>query len=133
MSESGMSSGIVLCQRISEGKLRQARALRRKMTPAEKVLWERVRRKQILDTKFRRQQIVDGFVADFYCHQAALVVEVDGSIHDSPEQKARDKHRRKVFEGRGLKEIRFRNEEVLGDIEQVVAEITRWVERRKRI
>jgi very-short-patch-repair endonuclease len=82
--------------------------------------------------KFRRQQIIDGFVTDFYCHQAALVVEVDGSVHDLQGQKDRDELRRKVFEARGLMELRFRNEEVLGGTDRVVKEIARWVESRSK-
>jgi very-short-patch-repair endonuclease len=127
-----LSSGVVFLQHLAKGKLRQARELRKKMTPAERALWEQVRRKKLLGVKFRRQQIIDGFVTDFYCHQAALVVEVDGSVHDLQGQKDRDELRRKVFEARGLMELRFRNEEVLGGTDRVVKEIARWVESRSK-
>ena len=77
-------------QRVTKEKLERARELRREMTPAEKLLWQEVRAKK-LGVHFRRHtcpggrcqgQIIEGFIVDFYCHRAALVVEVDGDIHD---------------------------------------------------
>lgn len=115
-------SGVIKLQRLSKGKLKQARALRRGMTSAEKTLWERLRRKQ-LGVKFRRQQIIQGFIADFYCEAARLVIEVDGSVHDTPEQKEIDEQRRMVFENRGLQEIRFSNKQIESDLEDVVDKI----------
>lgn len=56
------------------------------MTPAEKLLWQEVRAKK-LGVRFRRQQIIQGFIVDFYCHKAALVVEVDGDIHELQKDK----------------------------------------------
>ena len=112
-------SGVIKLQHLSDGKLRQARTLRRNMTPAEKVLWENLRRNQ-LGVKFRRQQIIQGFIADFYCDSAKLVIEVDGSVHGTPEQKIIDKQRRTVFENRGLREIRFVNSQIESDLENVI-------------
>lgn len=64
------------------------------MTPAEKILWQEVRAKK-LGVRFRRQQVIQGFIVDFYCHQAGLVVEVDGDVHDL--QKDEDERREKVL------------------------------------
>ena len=123
MKEKSMpKSGVVKLQRLSKGKLQQAQALRRRMTPAEKVLWERLRRKQ-LGVKFRRQQIIQGFIADFYCEAARVVIEVDGSVHDTTQQKKIDEQRRMVFESRGLQEIRFSNKQIESDIENVINKI----------
>ena len=72
---------IITGQRIDPAKLAQAKALRRQMTPAEKLLWRRLRRNQ-LGYHFRRQQVIAGFIADFYCDTARLVVEVDGGVHE---------------------------------------------------
>ncbi|HMD68055.1 MAG TPA: DUF559 domain-containing protein [Chitinivibrionales bacterium] len=130
MEQSKASSGVILLQRVDKYKLRQARDLRQKMTGAEANLWEKVRRKQILGLKFRRQQIIEGFIVDFFCHQAKLVVEVDGGIHTSEEQKKIDEHRRNVFALRGLEEMRFHNQEVLTSIENVVKQITEKVKTR---
>ena len=72
---------IIPGQRVTKEKLQLAKELRREMTPAEKILWQEVRAKK-LGVHFRRQQIIAGFIVDFYCHKGVLVVEVDGDIHD---------------------------------------------------
>ncbi len=130
MRKSESSSGVILLQRVDKYKLRQARHLRQKMTEAETKLWEQVRRKQILGLKFRRQQIIEGFIVDFFCHQAKLVVEVDGEVHVSEEQKLIDEHRRNVFALRGLDEMRFWNDEVLNSVDNVVKQIEENVKIR---
>lgn len=128
--KSSLSSGVVNLQRVGKYKLRQARDLRQEMTPSEKKLWELVRRKQILGLKFRRQQVIDGFVADFYCHQAKLVIELDGGIHDIPEQQKRDDHRRNVFALRGLEEIRFKNKDIVENTDEVLRQINEKIKKR---
>lgn len=74
---------IIPGQKVTKEKLERAKELRREMIPAEKLLWQEVRAKK-LGVRFRRQQIIQGFIVDFYCHKAALVVEVDGDIHKLP-------------------------------------------------
>ena len=74
--------GIVRGQRIEPEKLARAKALRREMTPQEATLWQRLRKNALNGLHFRRQQVVDGFILDFYCHRAALVLEVDGLSHE---------------------------------------------------
>jgi len=118
-----MTSGVVILQKIDDSKIRQARELRRNMTDAERFLWEQLRGRKLAGLKFRRQQVIDGFIADFFCDSAKLVVEVDGGIHETEEQKQIDQHRRAVFVARGLKEIRFSNKAVLERIEEVLAGI----------
>jgi very-short-patch-repair endonuclease len=126
------SSGLTRLQRVSGEKLRDARALRRKMTPAEKALWELVRGRKCNGFKIRRQQIVEGFFTDFYCEKAKLAIEIDGGVHDNPEQQEIDRHREKVFQARGIKTIRFGNEHVLGNLsgvlETIVAECNQRAE-----
>jgi very-short-patch-repair endonuclease len=102
-----------------------ARQKRREPTAAENRLWQRLRNKQILGYKFRRQHAIDRFIVDFICNQAQLVVEVDGEIHDYTQQE--DAIRQDFLESQGLRVIRFRNEEVLGNIDGVVEEIARWL------
>jgi len=80
---------IIPGQRVTKEKLERAKELRRNMTSAEKLLWQEVRAKK-LGVRFRRQQIIAGFIVDFYCHRAALVVEVDGDIHDLQQKKTQD-------------------------------------------
>ena len=124
------TSGVIKLQRLSSGKLRQARDLRKNMTEAEGVLWKRLRRKSMLGVKFRRQQIIEGFIADFFCETSKLVVEVDGEIHELSDQKKKDEHRRNVFAARGLKELRFSNKRVLTDINGVLQEINGMIEKK---
>jgi ATP-dependent DNA helicase RecG len=117
------SSGVVKLQRISQAKLEQARELRKNMTEAELLLWEKLRRKSLYGIKFRRQQVIEGFIVDFYCERAKLVIEVDGGIHNTLEQKETDEHRKTVFYARGLKEVRFTNEQVIMSMNTVLDEI----------
>lgn len=102
---------IIPGQRVTKEKLERSRELRRDMTPAEKILWQELRANK-LGVHFRRQQVIAGFIVDFYCHSASLVIEVDGSIHDVQEQKENDIEREKALKEMGLRIIRFRNEDV---------------------
>jgi very-short-patch-repair endonuclease len=90
------------------------------MTPAEKILREELRANK-LGVHFRRQQVIQGFIVDFYCHKAELVVEVDGDVHDL--QKEEDERREKVLSEMGLRIIRFGNDEVVRDVSAVVGKI----------
>ena len=91
---------VVRGQVISDKQLENAKELRREMTPSEKMLWKHLKGNRLNGLHFRRQQIVHGYFADFYCHQHELIVEVDGGIHEL--QKAYDKDRDKIvlFGGR---------------------------------
>jgi len=111
---------IIPGQRVTKEKLERAKELRREMTPAEKVLWQEVRAKK-LGVRFRRQQVIQGFIVDFYCHKAALVVEVDGDIHDL--QQEEDARREKALSALGLRIVRFRNDEVVRNVSAVVRKI----------
>ena len=115
---------IIPGQKVTKEKLRRAKELRREMTPAEKVLWQEVRAKK-LGVRFRRQQVIAGFIVDFYCHQAALVVEVDGDIHDL--QQDEDARREKVLSEMGLLIVRFKNDEVVMELSTVVRIIRKLV------
>ena len=116
---------IVTDQIVTKAKLERAKELRREMTPAEKLLWQEVRAKK-LGVRFRRQQVIQGFIVDFYCHQAGLVVEVDGDVHDL--QKEEDKRREKVLTEMGLRIVRFRNDEAVRDLSAVVGKIKELLE-----
>jgi len=108
-----------------------ARALRRKNTRCESILWQKLRNKQLNGAKFHRQHaikfIIDGrkrfFVADFYCSEHKLVIEIDGKIHER--QKDYDESRTYIMNTMGIKVIRFKNEEVENNFENVVSEITK--------
>ena len=115
---------IIPGQKVTKEKLERAKELRREMTPAEKILWHELRAKK-LGVRFRRQQVIAGFIVDFYCHKAALVVEVDGDIHDL--QQEEDARREMVLSEMGLRIARFRNDEVMGNLSAVVGRIRELV------
>lgn len=91
------------------------------MTPAEAVLWSRLRTNQLGGLHFRRQRIVAGFIADFYCHSARLVVEVDGPVHERLTES--DEVRRAVLDSAGVRVLRVTNVEVARDIDDVLLRI----------
>ena len=98
-----------------------ARRLRKESTPAERHLWKRLRAHRLNGYRFKRQQPIDGYVVDFACPQRRLVVEVDGEYHDAQAQE--DRQRTSYLEARGYRVLRFSNEEVLEDIEEVLEKI----------
>ena len=92
-------------------------------TKAELVLWELLKGKQLDNYKFRRQQIIGQYIADFVCLSHKLIIEVDGKIHQAPENKESDEVRTRWLESQGFKVIRFSNEQILSDQENVLNEI----------
>lgn len=98
----------------------KSKEMRLNLTEAEARLWERLRNKK-MGVKFRRQHSIGNFIVDFYCIEKALVIEVDGDIHDL--QKERDEERENILKNMGCKMLRFRNEQVLNDIESTLAQI----------
>jgi len=109
---------------------RLASELRKNITKAEKLVWEKVRKKQILGLRFRRQHPIDKYIVDFYCHPARLVVEIDGDIHLKPENKELDKIRNKDLENLDLMVIRFTNKQVFENLDEVVNAITSTIVKK---
>ena len=101
----------------------RAKELRQNMTPAEKVLWQRLRNRQLDGFYFRRQHPIKYFIADFYCAEADLVIEVDGGIHNRPCVFEHDVNRTAELEKTGITIIRFTNEEVMNETENVIRKI----------
>jgi very-short-patch-repair endonuclease len=99
----------------------RARELRQEMTPAEKILWEHLRGRKLGGFKFRRQHPLGPFIADFYCAECRLVIELDGPIHDL--QKNQDEQRTLQFEEFNYRVIRFRNDEVTMNITSTLNKI----------
>lgn len=96
------------------GNMRQAaRELRANQTPAEELLWECLRGRRLDGWRFRRQHVIGPYIADFFCYEARLVVELDGCQHAQPEDIQRDTERSAAFRSRGLRVLRFRNQDVL--------------------
>jgi very-short-patch-repair endonuclease len=108
--------------------LRIARRLRENMTNSEKLLWEKLKGKQICGLRFRRQHTIDFFIEDFYSHEVRLVVEIDGGIHNQQEEY--DDGRSAEMEKYDIKTIRFSNYEVENNIDKIVLEIKAIVNER---
>jgi very-short-patch-repair endonuclease len=108
--------------------LEAARILRKNMTRYENILWEKLKGKKVCKLRFRRQHPIDFFIADFYCHEVKLVVEIDGPIHNN--QSEYDDDRTAEMEKFGIKVIRFTNDEVEFDIEKVIETIEKLINER---
>jgi very-short-patch-repair endonuclease len=112
---------IIVGQCITPEKLKRAKELRTGMTPEERLVWERLRANRLYGLSIRRQQVIDGFIADFYCNDAGVVIEIDGPIHE--EQVDYDSARDEILRQRGLTILRFTNEEVRSMLDDVVRKI----------
>jgi very-short-patch-repair endonuclease len=95
-----------------------ARMLRKRMTHPEELLWQRVKHNQIGGLRFRRQHPISFFIADFYCHEARLVIEIDGGIHKGKHEF--DDNRSAEMERYQIKVIRFKNDEVENHLDEVL-------------
>ena len=102
--------GFIIPHHCRPAKLALAKAFRSAPTPEEARAWEWVRRRAIDGWHFRRQQVVEGFIVDFFCAKLRLVVEVDGGVHDDPKVVKYDEWRDSILSSRGLKIERIRNE-----------------------
>jgi very-short-patch-repair endonuclease len=105
-----------------------ARQMRHEPTGAENALWWRIRNRRIAGAKFRRQHAIDRFIVDFYCAEAQLIIEVDGSIHDYSQEE--DAIRQEFLESLGVKVIRFTNGEVMQQMKAVLERIGEEVAAR---
>ena len=104
----------------------KAKELRKNMTDAEELLWQRLNNNQ-LGMRFRPQHPINIFIADFYCHQHKLVVEIDGGIHKHETQKEHDVGRTIELERFGITIIRFTNEQVINNIDDVARNIQAYL------
>ncbi|MEI2736254.1 MAG: DUF559 domain-containing protein [Rhodoblastus sp.] len=102
-----------------------AQRLRREATKAERILWRAINRGQIEGFKFRRQVPLCGYIVDFACHEARLVVELDGATHSTEDELAADADRQKKIEDEGYAVLRFRNAEVYDNLDGVIE--TMWL------
>jgi very-short-patch-repair endonuclease len=97
---------------IDRRKLALARRFRRQPTPAEAEAWQLLRGERILGLKFRRQQLVAGFIVDFYCASLRLVLELDGGAHDDPVQAEHDALRTQALSRLAIDVVRLQNDQV---------------------
>ena len=106
---------------MTSAKAAEARVLRQAATPEERILWQSLRGNRLFGLHFRRQQVIAGFIADFYCHAPSLVVEVDGSVH--AERADYDAERDRVLAAHGLRILRVTDSEVADGLPGVLARI----------
>ena len=119
-----MEDGKIEGDEIKEDKIVRARRsaekhglalqMRRAMTEAEALLWGRLRNNQLGGLHFRRQQVIEGFIADFYCRSARLIVECDGAVHDN--QQEYDQERDQILSTHNLRVLRFTNDSIQNDL-----------------
>ena len=109
---------------------RRARQLRREMTPQERHLWYNFLSEY--PVRFRRQRAVGNFILDFYCHQARLAVELDGSQHFEPKDAEYDRKRSEYLRGMGIYVIRYDNRQVNEEFRAVCEHIDQIVQDRLR-
>ena len=118
-------------RRISPVKAALAKEFRSNMTPSEKILWKHLRTNKLGGFHFRRQQVIQGFIADFYCHAAGIIIEIDGGIHK--QQQKYDSERDKVLSYGGFKVIRFKDTDVYKKLPMVLNSILEACRERTKI
>jgi very-short-patch-repair endonuclease len=105
----------------------RARQLRKRLTEPEKLLWAKLRAGKLNGLKFRRQHPIFNYIADFYCHSEKIIIEIDGPLHELEWQEEYDVKRDKIIGSLGIKILRFKNEEVLTDIDLVTKKILDFI------
>ncbi len=111
--------------------LKFKRELRQNLTPAERVLWEALRGRKLQNTKWKRQESIDQFIADFLCKEHKLIVEVDGGIHET--QHEYDRFRTEVIRDYEYRVIRFGNEEIFKKLPSVLHRISEAIAQTPKI
>ena len=101
--------------------------LRKTETPTERMLWTKLRGKQLDGYRFRQQHGFGPYVLDFYCPALRLCIELDGSIHDLDDIKVKDEDRTAFLTDNRINVLRFRNEEVEQDIDKVINRIREYI------
>lgn len=99
------------------------RTFRKEPTEAEKIMWECLRNRKLGGFKIRRQHALGSYIADFYCHEAKVVIEIDGLVHDNDEQKKYDDNRTKDLAIMGIQVVRFTNDQVQINLIEVLKTI----------
>jgi len=105
----------------------KARLLRNNMTEAEKIVWDKLKNRNVFKARFRRQHPIGIFIVDFYCHEFKLAIEIDGEIHLKNEVIEYDDGRSHDIEKFGIKILRFTNNEVFSDLKKIIEEIHKTI------
>ncbi len=110
----------LLHQGANDGQFQAARSMRKEMTEAERILWNELKNRKLNGLKFRRQHPIHYYIADFYCHEKKLIIEVDGGIHENEEIRIHDENRSAEFDKMGITVLRFMNEKILHSLNEVI-------------
>jgi very-short-patch-repair endonuclease len=113
---------------VDAAKAALARQFRRHPTPAEAMAWQLLRNRRLLGLKFRRQQVIAGFVVDFYCAELRLALEFDGAVHHDLARASYDAERDKLLSARGIDVLRLPNE--LADERSLREALTAYLQRK---
>ena len=111
------------------GTRKNAKRLRKNQTAAEHILWGALKGRQCAGMKFRRQHPIHYYVADFYCHEERLIIEVDGGIHFLSDVMEHDQNRTSELERLGIRIIRFSNKQVMDNLDEVIDRIKAFVNK----
>ncbi len=103
---------------IHQELIAQSRYMRANPTPAEALLWSKLRKRRLGGYRFLRQRVFGPYIVDFYCAQLNLIIEIDGPIHQR--QKEDDENRTCILESMGKHVIRFTNQQIFEDIDEVL-------------
>jgi very-short-patch-repair endonuclease len=122
INEKNFYSGEIYRNRKDE-KREYARELRENPTKSEKLLWESLKNKQ-LGLRFRRQEVLHGYIADFYCPKRRLIIELDGKFHDKEKDAQRDAH----LGWRGYRILRFPSKDVFVKLDEIITTIAEKLE-----
>ena len=101
--------------------------LRKNQTPTEHIMWKHLRKKQLNGFRFRQQHGFGPYILDFYCPELRLCIEIDGKIHDTPKNQQKDKERTRFLNQNRIDVLRFRNEEIENNIEDVIKVIKEYI------
>ncbi len=110
---------------------KRANELRLNMTECEMKLWNLLKDNQVDNIRFKAQHPIDKFIADFYCHRYKLVIEIDGNIHQGIQQNERDIGRTYELKNYGITVIRFTNQEICEQVEDVIGKIREVIQEIK--
>lgn len=102
-----------------------AREMRVNLTTPEKILWEELKTKKLEGYRFRIQHPIHRYILDFYCHEKKLAIEIDGEIHKS--RKDYDEYRDEYLKSAGITTLRFKNEDVVSNLNYVLSEIKSYL------
>jgi len=131
MKKKAKSTTVTMFEGAPPKLFRYSKENRNNPTLAESRLWEMLKCNQLSGYKFRRQHPMGNFILDFYCHQKKLAIELDGDYHFTPEQEAYDMYRTTLLQYSGVTVIRFLNDQVLKEMDWVLAEILKAIEQIK--